>query len=145
VGSAQDMLDLIGFDAVLERVENGDEIVHICKDYGVGIGSFYRFVRATPERAEQYTRALEASAEALLAKGRAVIESSLRRDSGIDPQAAKAYAQELSRLGGIRNKAYSDKPQVAVQINNVAQPLQLPDNLDPIAASRAYAALIEQK
>jgi len=85
---------------------------------------------------------MERSAEALLAKGREIIQSALSKTGGIDSTAARALAQEYARLAGIRNKAFSDKPQVAVQINNNAQPLQLPDNLDPIAASRVYQALI---
>ena len=139
------MLDLIGIDRLLERVEAGEEIGNICKDYGVGIGALYRFVRATPERAEGFTRAMEISAEALLAKGCAVLEASLSKKGDIDPTAARGLAQEYARRAAIRNRAYSDKPQVAVQINNNPQPLQLPDNLDPVAASRAYQALIEQK
>ena len=145
MGSASDMLDLIGIDQLCERIEQAQDLREIAEWAGVSDGSLRNYLGATPERAAQYARAKENSAEALLAKGRDVIASALRKDSGVDATAARALASEYARLAGIRNKAFSDKPQVAVQINNNAQPLQLPDNLDPIAASRAYAALIEQK
>ena len=143
MGTAQDMLDMIGIDQLCERIEAGDDYRAIAEWAGVSLHALWRYLRATPERAEQTVRANEASADALLAKGRAYIESSLSKKGDIDPTAARALAQEYARLAGIRNKAYSDKPTTAIQINN-SQALTLPVNADPIAASRAYAALIEQ-
>jgi hypothetical protein len=144
MGTAQDMLDMIGIDQLCERIEAGDDLRVLTQWAGVSLGALHNYLRATPERDERYTRALELSAEELLTKGRAIIESSLRRDSGIDPSAAKALDAAYARLAAIRNKAYSDKPTTAIQINNAPQALTLPVNADPIAASRAYAALIEQ-
>ena len=142
MGTAQDILCVTGEDEIISRVEDGEDIKKICKFYGVGIGAFYLFMNANEERAERFRRAKETSAEALLEKGREVLESALKRSSGIDPQAAKALASEYARLAAIRNPSYSDKPQVAVQINNNPAPLQLPDNADPMTASRTYAEII---
>ena len=144
MGTAQDMLDMIGVKYIIERIESGNNLTDIAKDYGVSIGSLYNYLRGTPERAEAFARAMESSAEALLDIGRAHIASALSKKGDIDPTAARALAQEYARLAGIRNKAYSDKPTTAIQINNAPQALTLPVNADPIAASRAYAALIEQ-
>jgi len=139
------LLDLIGMDELCDRIEAGDSFAAISADYAVSPMTLRAYLRATPEREADYARAIEASAEALLEKGREIIASSLNKKGDIDPTAARALASEYARLAAIRNRAFSDKPQVAIQINNNPQPLQLPDNLDPIAASKAYAALIDQK
>jgi hypothetical protein len=43
------------------------------------------------------------------------LEQALRRDSGIDSTAARAYAQECARRAAIRNPQYRDKVDVSVQ------------------------------
>ena len=136
------MLDLIGAEAIAAKIEEGTELKDIAKEAGVAYSTLWQFMRATPEREKLFARAFELSAEALLSKGRQILNDALSKKGDIDPTAARALAQEYARLAGIRNRSFSDKPQVAVQINNGPQPLQLPDNADPIAASRTYQALI---
>jgi hypothetical protein len=42
------------------------------------------------------------------------IESSMLKNSGVDPHAARAYAQECARRAAIRNPAYREKTGVEI-------------------------------
>ena len=138
------MLELIPFDDILDAIVEGDTLSIIAKRYNVPIKTFHDFLHATPERAAKYAQAKELSAEQLAEQGRNIIKSALHRDSGIDPQAAKALNDSLLKLAGMRNRAWRDnaQPVVAIQVNN--GPLSLPDGADPQTAALTYSRLITQ-
>ena len=96
-------------DAVLDRIMSGDSQAEIARDIGLSPARLSELLSADDEIAERSARARSISAEAWLDRGLAVIESSLKKEDGIDATAAKAYAQECARRAAIRNPTYSDK------------------------------------
>jgi transcriptional regulator with XRE-family HTH domain len=98
-------------DAVLDRIMGGDSQAEIARDIGLSPARLSELLSANAEIAERSARARSISAEAWLDRGLAVIESSLKKEDGIDASAAKAYAQECARRAAIRNPAYRDKIQ----------------------------------
>jgi transcriptional regulator with XRE-family HTH domain len=98
----------LDLEAILARIEEGDSQAEIARDLGVSASVLSGFLNRE-ENAERSARARQASAEAWLDKGLAVISSSLPRRGDVDPAAARAYAQECARRAAIRNPAYRDK------------------------------------
>ena len=98
-------------DAVLDRIMNGESQAEIARDIGLSPARLSELLSADAEIAERSARARSISAEAWLDRGLAVIESSLKKEDGIDASAAKAYAQECARRAAIRNPQYRDKVQ----------------------------------
>lgn len=136
-------LDLISLDDICDRIAEAENIKEVAKWCGCSYSMLWRYMHATPERENRMEIALSESSEALMQKARDVLEASLDKRANRDAQAAKALAEHYCRLAGYRNAKYSDKQNVAIQINNSNQPLALPVGLDPIAASKAYSQLIE--
>lgn len=96
-------------NAVLDRIMDGESQAEIARSIGLSPARISELLSANAEIAERSARARSISAEAWLDRGLAVIESSLKKEDGIDASAAKAYAQECARRAAIRNPAYSDK------------------------------------
>jgi hypothetical protein len=106
----------ITLDAVTSRVATGQSFVQIAEDLGVSRSHLYvmmdNWAAADSSARDKLDAAKQISAEAWLDKGLATIESALRRDSGIDSNAARAYAQECARRAAIRNPQYRDKVDI---------------------------------
>ena len=96
-------------NAVLDRIMDGESQAEIARSIGLSPARLSELLSANAEIAERSARARSISAEAWLDRGLAVIESSLKKEDGIDATAAKAYAQECARRAAIRNPVYSDK------------------------------------
>ena len=96
-------------NAVLDRIMDGESQAEIARSIGLSPARLSELLSANAEIAERSARARSISAEAWLDRGLAVIESSLKKEDGIDATAAKAYAQECARRAAIRNPTYSDK------------------------------------
>lgn len=103
-------------DEALLRIASGESQASIARSLGMDPGNFCRELQRTEDIAQRSARARADSAEAWLDKGLEVIESALRRDSGIDAQAARAYAQECARRAAVRNPAYRDKVDSTVRV-----------------------------
>jgi transposase-like protein len=142
---AREILDAIGFDNVIERIEAGESYAEIARTCGCSPGVLRAWLHETEERSKRSAQAQKSSAEAWLDKGTAILEAALRKSGDIDPTAARALASEYARRAAQRDPAYhleKQAPQVAVQINNAPPALKLPDVIDQVAASKAYAELI---
>ncbi len=107
--------DKIDVDDVIERIKAGQSQAEIAASIGVSVGVLSDVLNE-PENAERSARARSVSAESWLDKGVEVLQSALSKDSGIDPSAAKALAQEYARRAAIRNPAYRDKVQTEVTV-----------------------------
>ena len=136
-------LDLLNLDDICNRIAEADNMRDVAKWCGCTYSTLWRYMHATPDRENRMKNALSESAEALMQKAQDVLVESLDKANGRDAQASKALAEHYRKMAGYRNAAYSDKPGVAIQINNSNQPLAMPTGLDPIAASKAYSQLIE--
>lgn len=98
-------------DEIIERIMDGDSMTQIAKDIGASKTSLLRFL-TSEALADRSARAKEESAEAWLDKGLEAIEAAMRKDSGLDSNAARAYAQECARRAAIRNPRYRDSSKV---------------------------------
>lgn len=98
-------------DEILQRIESGESQASISLDLGVATGTLSAYLNSDT-LCERSARARELSAEAWLDKGLAAIQSALQRDSGIDSNAARAYAQECARRAAIRNPRYNEKLKI---------------------------------
>lgn len=95
------MRDRLDVDDIIRRVEQGETYQEIADALKVGTATVYRAIEAAGEEAiSAHARAREASAEAWLDRGLAVVESALSKEGGIDASAARAYAQECARRAG---------------------------------------------
>ena len=143
------VLDLIPFDDILHKIENGYSIRQLAADYGVSKGQFERYLHADSERANRVELIRENLADKYIESAESVLKSALYKTGEIDATAAKNLALHLERRAGWIDDRYKplDKggssAAVNVQINN--GPLALPDTAinDPVAASKAYSRLIE--
>lgn len=97
----------------IRRIECGETQREIASSIGVSVGSLNAALNADGVR-EQSARAMLLSAEAWLDRGLSVLADALRRDSGLDASAARAYAQECARRAAIRNPKYREKQDVTV-------------------------------
>ena len=61
-------------EVVFDRVAAGEEIEAIARDFGLTARTFYRWAKATPERASEWEAAREASAHAHAEKAGKVLE-----------------------------------------------------------------------
>ena len=105
---AEAKIKAIGLDQICEWMENGDSQAEIAKMIGVSPASLSTWLNID-ENAERSARAREKSAESWLDRGLKMIEEACDKTSGIDPSAAKAYAQECARRAAIRNPRYVEK------------------------------------
>lgn len=96
-------------DEILERIEQGESMRQIANDLGVNVSTVSRWLDADEQRS---ARAMRRSAEAWLDRGLGAIEQAMNRSSGIDPTAARAYAQECARRAAIRNPHYREQQSV---------------------------------
>jgi transposase-like protein len=101
-------LDEVGLEPICQRIEGGESQAEIARSLGVSPSVLSTWLNRD-ENAERSARAREASAESWLDRGLEPLEQALRKDSGIDPAAAKAYAQECARRAAIRNPRYVEK------------------------------------
>lgn len=106
--SVKQRLNLIGIEAICERIEGGETYRDIAASIKINSASLSNWLN-TPENIKQSARAREESAEAWLDRGLDTIATALPKDGGIDASAARAYAQECARRAAIRNSRYSDK------------------------------------
>jgi Mg-chelatase subunit ChlI len=106
----------ITLEDVTSRVATGQSFVQIAHDLGISRSNLYvmldKWADQDSSARDKIDAAKQISAEAWLDKGLTVIESALRRDSGVDSNAARAYAQECARRAAIRNPLYRDKVSV---------------------------------
>lgn len=109
-------------DEIIERIMDGDSMTQIAKDIGASKTSLLRFL-TSEALADRSARAKEESAEAWLDKGLEAIEAAMRKDSGLDSNAARAYAQECARRAAIRNPRYNERLSVdlTAKVNTNAQ------------------------
>ena len=136
------LLEMIGLDTILAEVEDGLEVRDIAAIYEVPYFILNRWLNR-PDHIDSFDESKRLSADAWEYKGNQIAKDSTDKFGQVDSTGAKNYAARCSRIAGIRNSKHSDKPQVAVQINNGMQgPLALPSDCSPIEASKAYAALI---
>jgi len=143
------MLDLIPFDDILLKIENGHSIRQLAADYGVSKGQIERYLHADSERDNRVQLVRETLADKYINEAETVLKSALCKSGDIDATAAKNLATHLEKRAGWTDDRYKplDKggssAAVSVQINNGL--LALPDSArnDPIAASKAYSRLIE--
>lgn len=96
-------------DDIIARILSGETYREIAGVYGVAVSMLHTWIAGDEERCARARDALERSAEAWLDRGLMTIGSALRRDSDIDPSAARAYAQECARRAAVRNHRYRDR------------------------------------
>jgi len=145
--TAAEILDAIGIDAICERIESGESQSEISQSLGFDKSHLTRWINRDPQRSARAQAAREASAEAWIDRGIARLDQACDKLSGIDPTAARAYAQECARRAAQRNPKYRETTEtrldVSVTVNALSQRLregrqqitrtvieQLPDNSD---------------
>ena len=99
-------------DDVIARIESGESQAEIAAQYQVSPSTLSGWLNGDADRAERSARAREASAEAWLDRGLAVLADALDKRGSVDATAARAYAQECARRAAVRNPAYRDKAEV---------------------------------
>lgn len=102
------ILAATNFAQVCERIEAGQTQRELAKSLKVSVASLSNWLNRDDHR-ERYRSALLASAESWLDKGLEAVQMSLRKKGAIDPQAARAYAQECARRAALRNPRYVEK------------------------------------
>lgn len=109
-------------DEILERITDGDSQAEIAKDLGVGVMTLSDYLNRDSVSVRSARARLE-SAEAWLDKGLQAIKDAMRKDSGLDATAARAYAQECARRAAIRNPRYNERLSVdlTAKVNTNAQ------------------------
>lgn len=112
------------WNCVINMIIGGAPNRLIAPAFGVHESTLARWLIATPSRARESARARELSAEAWLDEGRAAVQASLRKDSEIDPAAARNYEQACARMAAIRNPKYRDGANVTVG-GDAENPLQM--------------------
>lgn len=105
---ATELLEVVGIEALCERIENGDSQAEIARDLEISPATLSAWLN-NEVNAERSARARTYSAEAWLDRGLNTLESALDKNGGIDASAAKAYAQECARRAALRNPKYVDK------------------------------------
>jgi hypothetical protein len=143
------VLDLIPFEDILHKIENGYSIRQLAAEYGVSKDVIDRYLHADSERDNRVKLIRETLADKYIENAETVLQSALYKSGEIDATAAKNLAMHWEKRAGWIDDRYKplDKggssAAVNVQINN--GPLALPDSArdDPIAASKAYSRLIE--
>ena len=106
-----EVAEALGFDAAIERIENGDSMREIAGELGVSVSFFFRWLRASVERSARVDTAMEASAEAWLDRGLNGLTSSPESKNAL--LKARAIEQHCARRAAIRNpKRYGDKIEV---------------------------------
>lgn len=112
--TGDEKLDAIGDDAVIVMIESGRTQREIAAEAGVDVTTLNQWLHRDEKRSARVKLAMSGSAEAWLDRGLETIASALSKESGIDSNAAKAYAQECARRAAIRNPHYRDKADVAL-------------------------------
>jgi transcriptional regulator with XRE-family HTH domain len=107
-GEATAKMEAVGIEQICEWIERGDSQTEIAKRIEVSVGSLSTWLNQD-QYSERSARAREKSAESWLDRGFHKLEEALDKSSGIDPSAAKAYAQECARRAAIRNPRYVEK------------------------------------
>lgn len=110
-------MDKPDISVIIEKVRNGSTYRELGTEYGVNASTICRWLAADEEIAQQSARAREDSAEAWLDRGMDYLERALSKESGLDPSAARALAQECARRAAIRNPGYRDGKNVELSGN----------------------------
>lgn len=101
-------------DWIIEAIHQGRSQAEIAALLGVSAGIVSLWLDRDAETIERSARARQSSAEAWLDRGLTAIESAMKRSSGVDATAARAYAQECARRAAIRNPAYRERTGVEI-------------------------------
>lgn len=117
---AQDKLHAIGIDSIAEQIYNGATYGEIAEKAGVSRHALNDWLATHHPARDKSAR--EESAEAWLDIGLDAVQSSMRRDSGIDPNAAKALEVHCARRAAIRNRLYREKTDSTLAVT--ISPLQ---------------------
>lgn len=96
-------------DWILEQIQAGESQASIAAQLGISAGTLSGWLGRDADTIERSAHARASSAEAWLDKGLNAVYSALSRSSGIDSNAARAYAQECARRAAIRNPAYRER------------------------------------
>ena len=106
-----EVAEALGFDAAIERIENGDSMREIAGELGVSVGFIHGWLRSSVERSARVDAAMEMSAESWLDRG--LNELTTAPDSKNALLKARAIEQHCARRAAIRNpKRYGDKISV---------------------------------
>lgn len=99
-------------DYAIERIYEGDSFTEIATTLGMTQGRISQILDRDEDAINRSARAKEASAEAWLDKGLAVVEAAIDdpayQGTGKDSGASRAYAQECARRAAIRNPKYRE-------------------------------------
>lgn len=98
-------------EEILERITDGDSQADIAKDLGVGVMTLSDYLNRDSVSVRS-AQARQDSAEAWLDKGLEAVRAAMDKSSGLDSNAARAYAQECARRAAIRNPRYRDSSKV---------------------------------
>lgn len=108
-------------DWVLSKIHAGDSQAELALQLGIGTATLSGWLCDESQFegiTERSAHARQASAEAWLDKGLAVLRAAMDdpayQGGGTDSGAARAYAQECARRAAIRNPQYRDKTGVEV-------------------------------
>lgn len=108
--TSQDLLDKIGFDTIIERIEHGATQAELMREYGVSAGSLNAWLHATSECSARAKNAMRISAEAFLDRGHEALLSADSTQAEI--ARARALEQHYARRAAVRNPHYSEKVTV---------------------------------
>ena len=105
-----EVAEALGFDAAIERIENGDSMREIAGELGVSVGFIHGWLRSSVERSARVDAAMEMSAESWLDRGLNELTTANSKNAVLK---ARAIEQHCARRAAIRNpKRYGDKIEV---------------------------------
>lgn len=133
-------------DWCIERIYEGDSFHQIAQRLGYTQGRISQWMDRDEDTANRSARAKEASAEAWLDKGLAVVEAAIDdpayQGTGKDSGASRAYAQECARRAAIRNPRYREKTGVEVSGPGGAPIKTINAQVTPEVAAAMYKELL---
>jgi len=107
---AQDALNTLGFESVLEQIEAGRAQTEIAKDLRIHVSGLNRWLHADPHRSARVQIAMRDSAEAWVDRGMQYLLDAPSDNAEI--QRARALEQTCARRAAIRNPRYRDNVSV---------------------------------
>ena len=102
-------------ETIIARIRDGKTYREIGAEFGVSHSTIVNWLSDNDQSARAKEAALLDSAEAWLDRGIDYLESALSKESGIDPSAARALAQECARRAAVRNPKYRDKSETTLK------------------------------
>lgn len=105
---AQDKLNAIGEDAVIEWITVGQTQAEICEKAGVGVGRLNAWLHENPDRSARARDAMKVSAEAWQDRGlKAIMDAA---PDAVEIARARAIEQHCARRAAIRDpRRHGDK------------------------------------